>query len=212
MSAARPPEATPLSAHRLAAGLADPVHDSQRAFRAALDALARPGTPVTVGAPVAGLALSPALAHLLLMLADDDTPVWWQPGGTVEPAQGAAWLRFHTGAPQAADAAQAQFAVLTDPGALPPLAAFAAGSDEAPETSATLLIELPALVGGPACRLSGPGIATPRSVHLAGLPAGWWGQWQANQAAFPRGVDLLFTCGVQVLGLPRGTQAQPEAA
>ena len=42
-----------------------------------------------------------------------------------------------------------------------------------------------------------------RTVALAGLPAAFWPQWQANHAAFPQGVDVFFTCGAQALGLPR---------
>ena len=90
----------------LAAGFADPVHDAQRAFRAALDALARPGQVVDLGEAIAGLAIQPAMAHLLLALTDDDTSVWWQRND----AAAAQWLRFHTGATVAGQADHAAFA------------------------------------------------------------------------------------------------------
>jgi alpha-D-ribose 1-methylphosphonate 5-triphosphate synthase subunit PhnH len=43
-------------------------------------------------------------------------------------------------------------------------------------------------------------------VSLQGLTADFWLQWQTNQALFPQGVDIIFTCGSSVLGLPRTTR------
>ena len=72
----------------------------------------------------------------------------------------------------------------------------------------TLLIELPGFEGGPALEWRGPGIQQVRRVALQGLPADFWTQWQANHAAFPQGVDIVFTCGEQALGLPRTTRVR----
>jgi alpha-D-ribose 1-methylphosphonate 5-triphosphate synthase subunit PhnH len=107
---------------QLSAGFSDAVHDAQNAFRGLLDALSRPGRRVAIGNPVKGLALGPAMAHLLLTLTDDDTPVWWQQSD--EATTG--WLRFHTGASVTAAPELAAFAVVTDAASLPPLEAFAA--------------------------------------------------------------------------------------
>lgn len=188
----------------LSAGFSDPVHDAQAAFRAVLEALSRPGQHVAIGQPVKGLALGPAMAHLLLALTDDDTPVWWQQAGS----EAADWLRFHTGAPVAAARADAAFAVIGDVAALPSLEAFAAGSVESPEHAATLLIEVPSLSEGPGVEWHGPGIRDMQTVRVAGLPASFWTQWQANHAAFPQGVDIVFTCADAVLGLPRTTRVR----
>jgi alpha-D-ribose 1-methylphosphonate 5-triphosphate synthase subunit PhnH len=184
------------------AGLSDPVHDAQRAFRAALDALARPGRIQRMGQRIPGLALGAAMAHLLLALTDDDTPVWWQSGDGAL----ADWLRFHTGAPAARQPGEAAYAVITDPATLAPLDAFAQGTLESPEQSCTLLIEAPSLTGGPALTGFGPGIATRQPIAVAGLRDGFWREWQINHAAFPQGVDIFFTCGDQALGLPRTTR------
>ena len=188
----------------VSAGFADPVHDAQIAFRAVLDALSRPGRPFAVGQPVPGLALGAAMAHVLLALTDGDTAVWWQPADLAA----ASWLRFHTGARQAALPADAAFAVLTSAAGLPPLAAFAAGSAEAPERSATLLLEVTSLDAGPAVEWRGPGIQETQTVRLAGLPDDFWVQWQANHASFPQGVDIVFTCAGVALGLPRTTRVR----
>lgn len=181
-------------------GFADPVHDAQRAFRGALDALSRPGWPVEIGQPIAGLPLGAAMAHLLLAMTDLDTPVWWQDGDS-HP-----WLRFHTGATVAAQPQEASFAVVAQPAQMPALQAFAQGSLASPEFSTTLLMEVPSLDGGPALQWHGPGIRDVQRVQVAGLPADFWMQWQANHAGFPQGVDVIFTCGGRVIGLPRTTR------
>ena len=184
------------------AAFADPVHDAQQAFRAALDALSRPGRPVEFGESSAGLPLGGAVAHLLLALTDVDTPVWWQ-----APAESAAhWLRFHTGAGVAVQPLDAAFAVVAEPAAMPALDAFATGTLASPEFSTTVLIEVPSLDDGPALQWHGPGIRDTHRVQVAGLPPGFWAQWQANHAAFPQGVDVIFTCGRRAIGLPRTTR------
>ncbi len=184
----------------LATGLADPVHGAQQAFRAALDALSRPGRPVRAGQPIAGLPLGPAMAHLLLALTDDDTPVWWQHGAC------ASWLRFHTGAVVAATPADAAFAVITQASTMPELDGFVQATAASPEFSTTLLIEVASLDDGAALRWHGPGIRDSQIVRIDGLPGGFWPQWQANHAAFPQGVDIIFTCGDRAIGLPRTTR------
>lgn len=185
-------------------GLPDSVHDSQQAFRAALDALARPGQVRHLGPALPGVALGGALARLLLSLSDDETPVWWPDTATELPL----WLRFHTGAPVAQQPDAASFAVISDLAHLSALIDFAPGSAASPELSCTLLIELPALTGGPSLEWHGPGMAQVQRVGLQGLPDGFWAQWQANHAAFPQGVDILFTCGDAALGLPRTTRVR----
>jgi alpha-D-ribose 1-methylphosphonate 5-triphosphate synthase subunit PhnH len=190
-------------------GLHDPVHDAQRSFRAALQALSRPGRIQALGAAIGGLPLGAALSHLLLTLTDETTPVWWQQ----DDPRLAQWLRFHTGAPAAAQPRDAAFAVITQPLAMPPLDAFALGSLASPEFSTTLLVEVPSLDEGEPLRAQGPGIRDSAQLRIAGLPAGFWAQWQANHAGFPQGVDLIFSCGAQVLGLPRTTRVtRPQEA
>lgn len=186
----------------LQAGLRDAVHDAQQSFRAALDALARPGRPQPLGRAIAGLPLGAALSHLLLALTDEDTRVWWQ-----QPDDALAqWLRFHTGARSVAQPQQADFAVIADGAQCPALDGFAIGSAASPEFSSTLLVEVPSLVAGPLLHWHGPGIRDRQEVRIDGLPPGFWPQWQANHALFPQGVDVIFTCGGETIGLPRTTR------
>ena len=190
--------------NQIEAGFADPVHEAQTAFRAVLDAFSRPGRQFAIGQPVQGLALGPAMAHLLLALTDDDTAVWWQKS---DPAA-AGWLRFHTGASLAAAPGDAAFAVLASAAGLPPLDAFAAGFAEAPERSTTLLLEVASFDAGPAVEWRGPGILDVQTVRIAGLPDNFWAQWHANHASFPQGVDIVFTCAGVAMGLPRTTRVR----
>jgi alpha-D-ribose 1-methylphosphonate 5-triphosphate synthase subunit PhnH len=69
-------------------------------------------------------------------------------------------------------------------------------------------MELPSLCDGPALEWRGPGIKDMHRVALLGLPKSFWAQWQANHAAFPQGVDLIFTCAEHALGLPRTTRVR----
>jgi len=186
----------------LAGGLSDNVHDTQLAFREVLDALSRPGQLHTLGAELAGVSLGGAMAHLLLSLCDDETPVWWQ--GEAVVLQN--WLRFHTGAAVAEEPKLASFAVINQIELGLTLEDFSLGTAASPELSSTLFIELPALTGGPEVVWQGPGIENVQRVSLQGLPANFWLQWNNNHELFPQGVDIIFTCGDSVLGLPRTTR------
>ena len=181
------------------AGFANPVDDAQAAFRAVLDAMARPGRLANFAAPAAlPPGLGRAAAALALTLVDMDTPVWLSPAC----APAADWLRFHCSARLAPEPGAARFAFAAA-GECPPLAAFDLGTNEYPDQSTTLVLEVPSLAPGGALALRGPGIETARAMTIDGLPDGFWAEWTANHALFPCGIDILFTSGDQLCGLPR---------
>lgn len=185
----------------LAPGLADPPHDSQRLFRAVLDAFSHPGRIVALPQPPDGVGgLSAAASAFLLTLVDRETPLWLAPAFRTAVVQD--FLRFHTGAPIVTREADALFAVVT-PDRTPLLDGFALGSDPYPDRSATLVVELPSLAGGPERRLRGPGIDGSTTLAVVGLPESFAMEWAANHALFPCGVDLVFAAGSQLLALPR---------
>lgn len=182
----------------------DAVDASQITFRHVLDALAEPGAIHALPTGITGpQPLMNATTALCLALLDFETPVWCDPTASV-PAV-AAYLGFHCGCPMAADAAQASFAIIADPGQLR-LDGFAQGSMEYPDRSTTLLVQVPSLVGGSERTLSGPGIPETRILRVAGLPGDFDQAWRANATAFPLGVDIVFCCGDSIVGLPRTTQ------
>lgn len=188
-------------------GFADAVFDSQACFRAVLDALARPGEIRTMTVPLTAPApLSPAATALALTLFDQDTAVWLDAGACSGDVQG--FLAFHCGCPLVDETERAAFALISAPGAMPSLHGFAIGEDRYPETSATLVIDVPGLTGGPAVTLSGPGIATQASAAPTGLPERFWQQMAANRALFPLGVDVILAAGTEVLGLPRTVKVE----
>ncbi len=81
--------------------------------------------------------------------------------------------------------------------------AFGLGSIEYPDGSTTLVLEVETLTNGDAFRLSGPGIKGSRSLAAAPLPPDFAARIAQNRALFPRGVDLVLTCGRQLAALPR---------
>lgn len=196
--------AQPLTA--VEGGFSDPVFDSQAIFRSLMQAFAEPGTVADLGSRVAAPPpLVPAAAAVMATLADGDTPVWMaEPQGSGEAA--ARWLRFQTDAPITDDPARAAFALLSSNDAPSGWRRFSRGTPEFPDRAATLLLPVAALAGGAPLVLSGPGIATERSIAPVGLPAGFVAAWAENRAGFPLGFDLVLVCGTAALALPRSTR------
>jgi alpha-D-ribose 1-methylphosphonate 5-triphosphate synthase subunit PhnH len=179
----------------LTGGFADPPRTAARAFRAALEALSRPGRILDVAGAAPPAPLSVAAGVLLLTLADRTAPVHL--AGRHDTADVRDWLAFHTGAPLA-PARDAAFAVGTWD-ALQPLDRFPIGLPAYPDRSATLIVEVPALTADGAL-LRGPGIA-----GTARLPVPDPAAFRANRALFPLGLDVFLTCGNALAGLPRTT-------
>jgi len=187
----------------VAAGFDAPVLGAQTAFRALMDAMARPGTirPLAgiVGAPAP---LTPAAAALALTLLDYETPFWLDAALTAAP-QVARWIAFHTGAALTADPADAGFAFIADPIAAPPFDDFAPGTPEYPDRSTTLILQVASLGAGTSLSLRGPGIDGARRFAAAPLPSDFVARLAANRALFPRGVDLALAAEHAVAALPR---------
>jgi alpha-D-ribose 1-methylphosphonate 5-triphosphate synthase subunit PhnH len=186
-----------------AAAFADPSRDSQAAFRAILDATARPGTVKACGATLTPPApLCAAAAAALLTLADFETPLWLAPA--FAGGEAAAWLKFHTGAPLAASAGKAAFALVDAAGF--DLARFAQGTADYPDRSTTVILQLDSLRQGDLLRLAGPGVRGEAALQISPLPRDFLDQWAANGAAFPLGVDLILAAGAEIAALPRSTR------
>ena len=180
----------------LSAGFADPVADSQWCFRAVLDAMARPGRIYAVRGVSAPAPLCDASAAVLLTLADHETPLWLD--STAETAR--AWIAFHTGTAIVPVSNRALFAMAFS---LPDMAGLLNGTDETPETAATVILQVSSLESGRRFVLSGPGLREPAALTVAGLPPDFVALWQRNHGLFPRGIDLILCAGGHLAALPR---------
>jgi len=201
-----------LSLQDIAPGFADSTAQSQLVFRCALDALARPGTPV--GIPAASL-VSPSVntcaasASVLLALLDQDCTLWLSP--TLANGPAAAWLRFHTGCRVEQDCSKADFVWAASIAELPPLQRLRQGSAEYPDQSATCVVEVTgwrtaAASDSEAVSLRGPGVRDVFTLAVDGMDAGFVQQHHAMQAHAPCGVDMFFCAGDAVLGFPRSVR------
>lgn len=188
----------PLASDALAGGFTDAPQQSARAFRAVLEAIARPGTihRVTGAAPPAPLSTAAGVA--LLTLTDPTTPLHL--AGAADTTAVRDWVAFHIGAPLVT-AEDASFALGTWDD-LQPVTRFKIGEPDYPDRSATLIVETDRLTNhGPS--LTGPGIALATWLSLPEVAA-----FHANRALFPLGFDCLFTCGDRLAGLPRSTRVE----
>lgn len=185
-------------------GFAEPVFAAQAVFRTVMDCMARPGTIGTIAAGAKPpQPLSGAAGAVALTLCDHDTPVWLTPQLAKSKLPG--WLSFHTGAPVTTEKQDARFAFIEKGTLVPGFGVFSQGTQEYPDRSTTLVIEIELFEGGRPLVLTGPGIRDEARFAPIGLPETFLSLAQANRALFPRGVDLILVAGDEVVCLPRTT-------
>lgn len=187
-------------------GFADKVLSAQSTFRAVMDAMARPGSvqhvTASVGVPVPLMCGTAAIA---LTLFDHDTPIWLDPllSQTTDVAK---WLKFHTAAPIVADPSVASFALVADGRALPELDRFSLGSNDYPDRSTSLILQVESLTSGTQYELRGPGIASVALLKAAINPPDLFERLAINAALFPRGMDVVLVADAAVVAIPRTTR------
>lgn len=188
-------------------GLADPVADGQAIFRAVLEAMSRPGRIVEVLAPLdVPPPLGPAATAVCLALIDLETRLWLD--GAARTRETLEFVRFHCGVLVVDAPRRADFALVADAGAIPPLESFNQGTDEEPERSATVIVQVDSLAAAGGVELMGPGIADRARLCAGGLTPAFWSQVRENHARFPRGVDLVLAAGTRLAALPRTTRVE----
>ncbi|MET0169680.1 MAG: phosphonate C-P lyase system protein PhnH [Aliihoeflea sp.] len=193
-------------------GFVAPVLDAQEAFRAVMDAMARPGTiQKLAGGTNPPEPLSAAAAAVALTLCDHDTPVWLDPALRGSEAV-STWLSFQTDAPRANTPADAHFAFVAAPETLIALDNFAQGSQDFPDRSTTLILQVDSLDGGTQLLLEGPGIETTAGLAPHPMPRHFVQQWRQNNARFPRGVDVILAAPGALACLPRTTRISATEA
>ncbi len=194
------------SVAELPAGFADKVLSAQSVFRSVMDAMARPGSVQRIQ-PAAGApdTMMRGAAAIALTLFDHDTPVWLD-GRMSATADVAKWLKFHTSAPVVADSSIASFALIGDPQSLPALDRFAFGSNEYPDRSTTLILQVESLTDGPVVELRGPGIDGSAALRASIQPQDLFERLAVNAMLFPRGIDVVLVHDDSIVAIPRTTR------
>jgi alpha-D-ribose 1-methylphosphonate 5-triphosphate synthase subunit PhnH len=190
----------------LPAGFADKVLSAQSTFRSVMDAMARPGSVQRIAAAAgAPHPMMRGTAAIALTLFDHDTPLWLDPLMS-ETSDAAKWLKFHTSVPVIADSSISSFALIGDAGALPDLDRFSFGSNEYPDRSTTLILQVESLTQGPTFELRGPGIDGTTVLQAAIQPSDLFERLAINAALFPRGIDVVLVADDAIVAIPRTTR------
>ncbi|CAM2824802.1 phosphonate C-P lyase system protein PhnH [Vibrio mytili] len=190
----------------------DAVHDSQHCFRRLLKAMSEPGHMVTLQRSEGFGSLHKATTQILLSMSDNATPIWLSHTHQHDEVISDN-IRFHCGSAIAANQNDASFAVIAKQDLATfdwDAAAFNLGTDEYPDQSATVIVELSELndgelsvskarggeLGNEGLRdvvssqksndtvtltLSGPGIETQSTLTLGQLPVGFQAFLQTRQ-------------------------------
>jgi alpha-D-ribose 1-methylphosphonate 5-triphosphate synthase subunit PhnH len=194
------------SVAELPAGFADKVLSAQSVFRSVMDAMARPGSiqriASTAGTPAVMMRGTAAIA---LTLFDHDTPIWLDSAMSATPDV-SKWLKFHTSAPVIADSSIASFALIGDPANLPALDRFAFGSNEYPDRSTTLILQVESLTQGAVLQLRGPGIDGTATLQAKIQPRDLFERLAINSVLFPRGIDVVLVHDDAIVAIPRTTR------
>ncbi|MEQ6247537.1 phosphonate C-P lyase system protein PhnH [Sulfitobacter sp. HNIBRBA3233] len=185
-----------MQAQTLEGGFAEPATQAAGAFRAVMEAMARPGTIHDITGAQPPAPLSRAAGAVILTLCDTDTPLYL--AGDADCRAVRDWIAFHTGAPFTGRS-HCTFAIGTWE-ALMPLSGYPVGTAQYPDRSATLIVETERLAHEGTV-LRGPGIRDNATLSLPDAQA-----LRANHALFPRGLDFIWTCDGRIAALPRSTQ------
>jgi alpha-D-ribose 1-methylphosphonate 5-triphosphate synthase subunit PhnH len=189
-------------------GFDSPVHDSQRVFRGVMEAMSHPGKIVILSdLPDAPLPLNRASAAICLSLVDFETPLWAD-AAIAASSQAMNHLKFHCGCPVTSAPKEARTALVSDANSLISFDRFHIGSDERPDLSTTVIVQVAGLSDDGGVRLTGPGIKTVSRMNVEGIEASFWEALKANAQLFPRGVDLILTSDDAIACLPRTTQVE----
>ncbi|MGH6714823.1 MAG: phosphonate C-P lyase system protein PhnH, partial [Bradyrhizobium sp.] len=143
-------------------------------------------------------------AAIALTLFDHDTPIWLDP--LLQTTGVVQWLKFHAAAPIVADPSIASFALVADGRALPELDCFSLGSNDYPDRSTTLILQVESLTSGKQYELRGPGIESVAMLKAVIDPPDFFERLAINAALFPRGMDVVLVADDAVVAIPRTTR------
>jgi alpha-D-ribose 1-methylphosphonate 5-triphosphate synthase subunit PhnH len=89
---------------------------------------------------------------------------------------------------------------------LPDLSNFSFGTNEYPDRSTTLILQVDSLKHGSAYELRGPGIDGTASLRAMIAPADLFDRLALNETMFPRGIDVVLVSGETIVAIPRTTR------
>ncbi|WP_406630691.1 phosphonate C-P lyase system protein PhnH [Amycolatopsis sp. WGS_07] len=179
-----------------------PVNESQLAFRTVLNALAHPGATYRLPDTAVPPAVLPTLA-----LADLGTAVCLLEEETD-------WVETVVSATSAplSDLNKARLVTALRAMTVEEIAELHRGTALAPEDGALVTLAVSDVDGGPAWRLTGPGVPGEKTLAPQGLPAGFVAARAELVAGFPAGADFLLVCpDGRIAGLPRTTTIEEES-
>ena len=89
---------------------------------------------------------------------------------------------------------------------LPSLDRFAFGSNEYPDRSTTLILQVESLTDGPVVELRGPGIDGSAALRASIQPQDLFERLAINATLFPRGIDVVLVHDDAIVAIPRTTR------
>jgi alpha-D-ribose 1-methylphosphonate 5-triphosphate synthase subunit PhnH len=145
-----------------------------------------------------------ATAAIASLLFDRDTRVWLSASADCKVVR--AYLRRHTQSLQVTEPSLADFAIITRPGERAPLGNFFCGTDQCPDRSTTLIVQVDRIECDGPWSLTGPGLREAQRLGVSGLGESFLLDWARNAGLHPRGVDVILTSGSRCCFLPRTTR------
>jgi alpha-D-ribose 1-methylphosphonate 5-triphosphate synthase subunit PhnH len=177
--------------------------NSARIFRVILDAMARPGAVLKLVEN--SDASSPLFSNtnaVIRTLSDFQSPLWLSPTLNIETI--IRQIKFQTGAPVVTRPAESVFAILTAQEASGEVEKFNVGTDEYPDRSTTLLIQVDGF-NNTDVELAGPGLKVPVGFGVSNLSKTFWTEMMVNHTLYPLGVDVIFISPESIACCPRST-------
>jgi alpha-D-ribose 1-methylphosphonate 5-triphosphate synthase subunit PhnH len=163
-------------------------------------AVAHPGQMVEVEDPVpAPGPLNRASATLCAAMLGRELPLWtdlhWR-------STACYWLQYDCQSSIVSEPCVAKYAMVTRPKSMPALKEFRLGGNDIADPPTTLIIQVSEFK--PIFALTRPIRFKSRPVPFfpVGLPDDFWAQRMSLMRADPRGIDIVFTSGDQMMFLP----------
>jgi alpha-D-ribose 1-methylphosphonate 5-triphosphate synthase subunit PhnH len=148
--------------------------------------------------------LCAATAAIAPLLFDQDTRVWLSASADCKAVR--TFLRRHTQSLQVAEPTLADFAIVSRLGERAPLGSFHCGTDDYPNSSTTLIVQVDRIERDGPWTLTGPGLRERQRLGVSGLGEKFLSEWARNAGLHPRGVDVILASGRRCCLLPRTTR------